>query len=543
MTGVNMKLIKPLLTAGLLVATVSAFAQEAYIGNHLIVKFKSGVAADQQMRVHQQMRTTVLQKVDAIGWTLVKIPTTKSLATVEADYIKSGYIAQISKNPTIKLFATPNDPDFSKQWGPVRVNAPLAWDINTGSPAATVAIIDSGVDIDHPDLVTNLLPGTDVGDNDSNPDDVIGHGTHCAGIAGAAGNNGIGIAGIGWTNKILPVKIIGTNGGFAAVAGIVWATDNGADVLSMSFGVSDHQALRDAIDYAWNKNVLPIAAAGNDGDQRVNLPAGLDKVLAVANSLPDDTRSPSSTFGQWVDVAAPGTDIWSTVPGGAYENKTGTSMSCPLVAGIAGLIYSVGGDQMTNERAWEIITSTSLIADVDYVKYGRVDAFACLENVPTYETVTSSPTSLSLFLGRGLTGTPAQVAVKDGKVASAISVFDAKLGSTAGIVLNYKIPSPIAVYKDPRFAFTAKTDVTSTLMLFFYNWKTNTYDFSRSIGMNATMRDANIFLPPNSANYVDASRNVRILARVHVPVTRGRSVPTYRFSIDQGRFEGEVQAN
>ena len=537
-----MKLIKPLLVAGLLAAFASAFAQQqAYVANHLIVKFKPGVALDQQGRVHQQMRTTVILRSEAIEWTLVRIPTTKSLATVEAEYIKSGYIAQVSKNPIATKLFTPNDPDFPKQWGPVRVNAPQMWDVNVGTPAATVAILDTGVDLDHPDLAANLLPGTDTGDGDNNPDDPEGHGTHCAGIAGAIGNNGIGVAGMGWSNKILPVRVFGGVGGMAVATGIIYAADNNADVISLSLKVSDFPALRDAVDYAWNKNVLIIAAAGNDGNQAVNYPAGYEKVMAVANSLPDDSRSPGSTFGPWVDVAAPGTDIWSTFPGGTYGSATGTSMACPMVAGLAGVLYSVGGGQMTNQRAWDIITDTSV--DVDYVIHGRIDAFAAVNAVPTFETVTSAPTSLSLFMGKGLSGGPAQVAVKDGKVASAISVFDSKLGSTAGITLNYKIPNPLATYQNPRFAFTAKTDVTSTLMLFFYNWKTNTYDFSRSIGMSASMRDASIFLPPNSANYVDASRNVRILARVHVPVTRGRSVPTYRFSIDQGRFEGEVRTN
>lgn len=536
-----MKFMKPLLMTGLLAAVAPAFAQEAYIANQLIVKFKPGTTAAQQSAVHKQVGTTVVQTASSIGWILVRIPTNKSLATVEAQYRANSTIALTSKNPTVKKFIDPNDTDWPKQWGPVRVNAPQMWDLNVGAPAATVAILDTGVDLDHPDLMGNLLPGTDTGDGDNNPDDPDGHGTHCAGIAGAIGNNGLGVAGMGWTNKILPVRVFGAAGGFAVATGITWAADNGADVISMSLGVGDFEALHEAIDYAWGKNILLVAAAGNDGDQRQNLPASHEKVLAVSNSTQDDSRNPGSTYGQWVDVAAPGTDIWATLPGGTYGSLTGTSMSCPMVAGLAGVIYSAGGDGMTNQQAWDLITSTSV--DVDYVKHGRIDAFEAVNNVAQWETRTTAPGSISLYSGRALTGGPTQVATKDGKVASSIATLDRVLGSTTGIVLNYKIPDPLSTYRDPRFAFSAKTDVSSTLMLFFYNWKTGTYDFSRSIGMNQTMRDSTIFLPQNPANYVDANRNVRILARVHVPVTRGRSVPTFRFSIDQGRFEGEVRTN
>ncbi|GAH47056.1 unnamed protein product, partial [marine sediment metagenome] len=234
------------------------------------------------------------------------------------------------------------------------IDAPEAWDVETGSEDVVIAIVDTGVDYTHPDLADNIwvnddeisgndidddsngyiddVNGYDLADNDSDPLDRMDHGTHCAGIAAAVGNNEIGIAGVSWNCKIMPVKVF-TDEGRTPVylwsEGIKYAADNGADVLSMSIGghgMAD--VLQDGIDYAYGKGCVLVAAAGNDGGSRSLYPAFFDNVISVAainqnngrctkQDWDPDNHYPliqGSTWGDEVDVAAPGNLVYSTMP-------------------------------------------------------------------------------------------------------------------------------------------------------------------------------------------------------------------------------------
>lgn len=245
----------------------------------------------------------------------------------------------------------PNDPLFAQQYGLQLTQAPAGWQIYAGQPQHFLAVIDSGIDLKHPDLAEKLLPGFDVIDQDDQPWDGYGHGTHCAGIAAAVSNNQVGIAGMAPALKIMPIRVIGDNGiGDSAdvAAGIIWAVDHGAKVLSMSLGgLMNPQVKREAVQYALDRDVLIVAAMGNNGKEMKAYPAATPGVLAVGASDAQDQRATFSQFGDWMSVSAPGVKILSALPTYPHPHKelnygavSGTSMATPAVAGAAALLRS-----------------------------------------------------------------------------------------------------------------------------------------------------------------------------------------------------------
>ncbi|MEY4668844.1 MAG: hypothetical protein RL518_1543 [Pseudomonadota bacterium] len=284
-----------------------------------------------------------------------------------------GVTLECEANAIVESAATPNDPQYASLYGMKNISAPAAWDITTGSTSAVVAIIDTGIDYNHPDLVDNIatnsreIPNNGVDDdangfiddyygydftnNDSNPMDDHYHGTHCAGTVGAKGNNGKGVAGVNWTVKLLPVKVLNSygSGTLASVAaGMNYAVKRGAKILSMSLGTSSYSStLENAVINARNAGALVVAAAGNsssNNDILPQYPASLpqDNVISVAASSFTDALASFSNYGATsVDLAAPGENILSTYLGGQYAYASGTSMATPHVAGMAALLLAV----------------------------------------------------------------------------------------------------------------------------------------------------------------------------------------------------------
>jgi thermitase len=241
----------------------------------------------------------------------------------------------------------PNDPNFGSQYGLFRIHAPQGWEISTGSTSVTIAVVDSGVDLFHPDLVTKILPGIDFIDGDNIPQDEFGHGTHVAGIAAASSNNGVGVTGVSWGAQILPVRVLNAagDGNYANLsAGIIWSVDNGAQIINLSLGgLFPNNTLKTAVDYAVNHGVMLIAASGNDASGNLRYPAQYPAVIAVGSTNSLDQRSGFSNYGTGLDLVAPGEAILSTNPGGGYGNRTGTSMSAPYVSGLAAILWGMAG--------------------------------------------------------------------------------------------------------------------------------------------------------------------------------------------------------
>ena len=302
------------------------------------------------------------------------------------------------------LSTTPDDTDFGLQYGLLNtgqsingvvgtsgadINATEAWVVTTGDPDVIIAIVDTGVSQSHPDLQANVLPGHSTVGGSWDDDILISHGTHCAGIASGDTNNGRGIAGVGWDCSILPVKVLGFLGSGTEpdiAAGVVWAADNGADVISLSLGSPDFgSVLENACNYALDQGVVLVAATGNTPGVPIFAPARYDATIAVGATDNRDRIASFTTTGPEMTVTAPGVDVWSTWdtlpllgPTNGYAFQSGTSMATPHVAGAVGLMRSVNRS-ITSDQVRAIFEATSVDLGAPGFDptfgYGRIDAF------------------------------------------------------------------------------------------------------------------------------------------------------------------------
>jgi len=291
------------------------------------------------------------------------------------EYVEPDFIAQ--------ALGTSNDPYFvqGSQWHLSKIQAPTAWDTTTGSSTQVVAVIDSGVRASHPDLVGKVLVGYDFVANDNDANDENGHGTGVAGTLSPGSNNQIGVCGVAWANPILPVRVLDANGSgnYSAIAnGIIYAADRGAKVINLSLGgTSSSRALQDAINYAWNKQCVIVAAAGNNGSNVAFYPAACTNVVAVSATNASDARPTWSNFGSYVDISAPGVDILSVYGTDQYAAWNGTSFSSPVASGVVALM-AAANSTLTNVQLVDLLIKNSddigaLGKDV-YYGSGRVNA-------------------------------------------------------------------------------------------------------------------------------------------------------------------------
>ncbi len=323
-------------------------------------------------------------------------------------------------NYRVRAALIPNDPFYAPyQWNMPRINAPSAWEITTGSPEVIIAVVDTGLDHSHPEFAGKIVPGYDFVNDDADPDDDNGHGTHVAGIALARGHNGIGIAGVSWGARVMPVKTLDANGSgllSEGIDGIIWAAYTGARIINLSWVVElppndpSRYILQGAIDYAYQQGCLIVAAAGNNylEGNPVLYPAACNRVVAVAATGQNDERAPYSEVQSYVDVAAPGgiaLDAYPSEPAGHYIFSTyrnsnyalisGTSQAAPHVAGLAALIWSLNPHLTPDAVEGYIKAGAVNLGDPNQFGAGRIDAWATLLQTPHYLQV--APTQLAFL--------------------------------------------------------------------------------------------------------------------------------------------------
>jgi len=358
---------------------------------------------------------------------LLHLSIESDILSIVREYASCPDVVYAEPNGITYLCGIPNDANFSNQWhlhntgqiilGNISgipdadIDAPEAWDVETGNPDVVITILDSGIDYTHPDLVDHIWNNTDeifgngidddhngyIDDvkgwdfcyNDSDPKDVLGHGTMCAGITGAVTDNGIWGAGVAWNCKIMSVQAFNDAGwGYWSniSAGIQYDAAHGADSLSMSFGgYVGESLLRDALNYSYGKGVFLCAAAGNDHIMSKFYPAAYDHVIAVAATDYNDERAVFSNYGEWVHIAAPGDIIYSTMPTyhvpfndyGARENfdqGSGTSYATPMVAGVAALLLSKDFSLTSDEVEAFLCGYVDPYNSTKYIGTGRLNA-------------------------------------------------------------------------------------------------------------------------------------------------------------------------
>jgi thermitase len=244
----------------------------------------------------------------------------------------------------------PNDTDLGKQWALDQLNIFHLWQLEKQNQGVIIAVLDTGIDRNHEDLIGQVIAEKNFTTSPTSGD-VYGHGTKIAGII-AANTNGIGIVGVAPDVKLLSVKIADDTGMCKAsdlAEGIIWAVDMGADVINISVEIQEpYSKLENALSYAWNKGAIIIAAAGNHGNQYPVYPAAYADVVSVTATREDNSLAPLSNYGEWIDLAAPGYQIYSTFPGNKYGYITGTSFATGYVSGIAALLLGLVDDNNCN---------------------------------------------------------------------------------------------------------------------------------------------------------------------------------------------------
>ena len=365
----------------------------------LLVKFRPGL--NPTSAAHIAMGATYLRTIPGINVHVVEVPDVQGQAVLARYQASAGvqYAEEDQEYYAVPLAPTliVNDPSLPLQWAIPKIQCPEAWDVTLGQATTLIAILDTGIDEAHPDLVGKVVDRQNFSGAPDN-DDHYGHGTHVAGSAAAVTNNGVGIAGVAPLVKMLNVKVLNDSGSGSwsgVAAGIVWAADHGAQVISMSLGgTGGSSTVEDAVNYAWAKGAVICAAAGNSATNTPFYPAFYLNCIAVAATDQNDNKASFSNFGTWVDIAAPGVAILATVPTGTcplcdptgYRNLSGTSMACPHVAGVAALIFHLATDKngdgkVNDEVRLKVETSVDLLPDKT-IGSGRLNAFKAASGGP-----------------------------------------------------------------------------------------------------------------------------------------------------------------
>jgi thermitase len=365
-------------------AALAAADPGSYARGRILVEPRAGLSPAELVKVLQPHGGRA-RKIGQSNLHIVDLPANAS---------EQGVVEKLSHDPRLKFAeldrrvkttAIPNDPYFGSEWHLATVGAPTAWDSTVGA-GITIAILDSGVDGAHPDLVPNLVPGYNFVDSNTNTADVCGHGTAVAGTAAASINNGAGVAGVAGAAKIMPVRIAfkdATSGScyayFSTISsGITYAADHGARIANVSYGgVTGSASVQSAGNYLKGKGGLLFVSAGNTGASDATAPS--TAMITVSATTSSDTMASWSTYGSFVALSAPGDNIWTTSQGGTYQGWSGTSFSSPLAAGVGALVMAANPalDSATVEN---ILYSTAVdlgTAGRDiYYGYGRVNAAA-----------------------------------------------------------------------------------------------------------------------------------------------------------------------
>ncbi len=525
-----------LITSLLTVAgTTIVFAQQGQkvVPDRVMVKYKANSDAGVDVAT-SVLGGKVLDRLSEIRWQTIKLPASVSVDRALSYYKGVGSVESVVAVPYRKLHYTPNDPMYNQQYGPQTVNCPTAWDFNLGSPLVKIAIIDTGCDYNHPDLAGKIIKGPNETNGGNDPMDVYGHGSHCAGIAAANTNNGIGVAGAGFNCSVLAIKVFDDNASTQAdwiVKGELAAVTAGVDVMSMSYGgYGSFQPEADALALAVTRGILPVAAAGNDNTNQMSYPGAYPNVLSVGASDRNDAKAGFSNYGTWVRVAAPGVQIMSTLPGNKYEAWDGTSMACPLVAGCAGLLKSYSPSSTGAEIKAALEDSAKPLPG-NWVVKGRIDVKAAMLRLIIPVDVIANGQNPALVQGSSAVGGSGSVANNDGVTYDIRSMAVAGLGGVAAGSADLSITRPASKYLSGNLIISASAQATSTLSVYLWNYNSGggAWELLKSVNVGSGSTTATISLP-SLTNYLK-NNTTKVLVRSVLPERISRA--SYALKVDR----------
>ncbi len=422
-----------------------------YLDDELIIKYKKGFIGNGN-EITSEVENEILiyeylEKPDEIEKITdnseiynLKFDGNENIERIINSYKELPEVEYVDYNYLLESFVVPNDPSYNLQKGLKNINAQEAWDLTVGDKNIVIAVIDTGVEYTHEDLISNIWNNTDescdnatdkdnnnyngdcrgydfvdvssdcsddCSNEDNEPLDSHGHGTHVAGIASAISNNNLGIAGVCWNCSIMPVRAgykDSSGNGFLTLADVIqalhYSADNNATIILMSFGGTHSASLEDAVNYSYNKSIL-VASAGNQGASTKRYPCSYDNVICVA-ATSNNQKASYSNYGEWVDLAAPGSSIFSTYLNNSYISQSGTSMSAPLVAGSIGLVKSLFNKNQSEIQ--NILYSTGMPVNFTDVMINQIDVYSAIlsldDRKPTVNLVYPTNNLVNITLGQ-----------------------------------------------------------------------------------------------------------------------------------------------
>jgi len=321
------------------VAALAAAAEPGWVPGRLLVKPNPGLPDAELDKILKPHGGKSVGKIEGINVHIVELPVGTSEEAIAALLAKNPHLKFAERDVYLKPSGSTNDTYYASEWHVPKIGASTAWDSSTGV-GQVIAILDTGIDAAHPDFAGKLVTGWNFYDNNADTSDVNGHGTGVAGAAVTLANNSLGVAGVAYGAMLMPVRIASpsaTATGSTIASGLTWAADQGADVANISYeGVCGNSTIESAAQYMKDKGGVVVVAAGNSGTQLSV--AASTTMLCVSATDSSDTKTSWSSYGSYVDLAAPGNDIYSTTKGGGYAKWWGTSVASPVVAGTVALM-------------------------------------------------------------------------------------------------------------------------------------------------------------------------------------------------------------
>lgn len=496
-----------------------------------------------QQRAFDMIRPHVIRSVPETGEFIVRVPRGMTEGSFHQQLIRSDRFEYA--NPDWRVFPaqTPNDPRYGQQWHHPVIASPVAWAFATGN-RTIIAVVDTGVRLDHEDL--DLVPGYNSVDrlaqaNGGLVEDINGHGTHVAGCAAALGNNGLGVSGVGWDMRVMPIRASNSPGGGAMTSdlqdGSRWAAVNGARVVSVSYsGIDGFGNATGAFIKA--QNALLLHAAGND---ERNLDGFFfPDVVVVGATDSQDRRADFSAYGRGTHVFAPGVNILSTTWDGGYGLASGTSMAAPVANGAYALTWSVN-PLLTPDEVQTILAETcDNIGPSAIFSNGRINVGnAVLAAVATLGQP-GTLNSASSFIGSITGGTVSDLVDSGDGTLNVLSAASARFNQSAGVEVLLGSPFPQGDVGALQVEVSARsTEHRPSAILSIFNFRTGRYDFLESGLLNPTTNrefSARV-VGAGAQDYVDAGGNIRVAFRANHQFSRARRTapPTFTLQVDQVR--------
>jgi subtilisin family serine protease len=495
--------------------------KDRFVPGRVLVKFRDGVGLDHARQIVAALGAREADELPGIGVMVLDLPEQADEAAFAHVLAARGDVEFAELDQILKpADITPNDPWFANWEGHLRrIQAPTAWSTTVGSSNVVIAILDTGVDSNHEDLAANIVPGWNSYNNNSTTTDVSGHGTAVAGTAAAVSNNGVGVASVCWSCRLMPIRVSDLTGyaTYSSIAsGLTWAADHGARVANISYIVSDSSAVTSAAQYFQGKGGVVTSSAGNYSTFS-NSPDNPYILTVSATDYFDVIYSYSNT-GKNIDVAAPG-DSFSTQMGGGYVSTGGTSYSAPIVAGVAALVISVNpqlsGDQVQNivkqsaddlgAPGWDPIYGA-----------GRVNAARAVSMAANGGTIDTIPPTIAFtYPNNGTTVSGVftfQISASDNTGVSAVdlSVDGTSIGTTAA--------SPYAFQWDSRLVANGSHSFSARATDLRGNISTASITLNVQNVIDVTPPSITISSPTNGSKvsmslpvYVNASDNTNVV--------------------------------